>query len=152
MDEMDELCSGLLPTVWDSTWRLHSGDTWSSILILRQLASPSLCQGTHRGIIWQGTWRTLRPRLILHAPGASISLHIGLYSGGEPRTRDLRSQIRRSADWSTTAINIKEMKYVNQNLLAYNLRIYITTRLSPLCWSVFPKKSQILCIYFHRNW
>ena len=34
-----------------------------------------------RGIIWMGTWRTLHPRRILHAPGA-ISVHDG-FSPGE---------------------------------------------------------------------
>ena len=41
-----------------------------AILNLRQVARPSLCQGTPRGIIWMGTWRTLNPRRLLHAPGA----------------------------------------------------------------------------------
>ena len=40
------------------------------------------CFGTSRGIIWIGTWRTLHPQLILHAPGA-ISVHSG-FSPSKP--------------------------------------------------------------------
>ena len=40
------------------------------------------CFGTPRGIICMGSWRTLHPRWILHAPG-SISVHGGV-SPDEP--------------------------------------------------------------------
>ena len=47
-----------------------------AILILRQMASPTLCQSTPKGIIDRKSWRTLHPRLILHVPGA-IRVHGG---------------------------------------------------------------------------
>ena len=51
-----ELRSGLLPMVWKADPETID----LAILILRQVARPSLCQGTHRGIIdtvglgWEG--------------------------------------------------------------------------------------------------
>ena len=44
---------------------------------------------TPRGVICMGTWSTLHPRRILHAPGV-ITVH-GSVSPGESRARDLRS-------------------------------------------------------------
>ena len=48
-----------------------------AILILRQVAQPSLCQGTPRGIIDRELGGYLHPRWILHAPEA-LSVHGGL--------------------------------------------------------------------------
>ena len=45
----DELSNRILPTVWESTRRLIWGQY--AILILRQVARPSLCQNALRGII-----------------------------------------------------------------------------------------------------
>ena len=66
-----------------------------AILILRQVAWPSICQGTSRSIgvpKVQGTWRTLHPRRILHAPDTT-SVHGGLLVSSENKTLVLRSQV-----------------------------------------------------------
>ena len=47
-----------------------------------------------------GTWRTVHPQRILHAPGA-ISVY-GSFSLGEPRTRALQSGAEDSTDWATS--------------------------------------------------
>ena len=67
-----EVQIGILPTVWESfpkdepeTCYRNFDPPWREWL-------PRF--DTPRGIIWMGTWRTLHPRRILHAPGA-ISVH-----------------------------------------------------------------------------
>ena len=44
-----------------------------------------------------GTWRTMHPRRILHAPG-DIGVHDG-FSPGEPRARGLWSGAEDSTHW-----------------------------------------------------
>ena len=88
----DELSSGLLPTVWESTRRL----------IRRQVVSQFWSLDKWRGYhfakispeyIWQGTLEDIAPTLdFLHAPGA-ISVHGGLWSATslEPGPSGLKS-------------------------------------------------------------
>ena len=67
---------GFIPKDDPETWYRNFGPPWRGWL-------PRF--GTPKGIIWMRTWRTMRKRWILHAPGA-ISVHGGV-STGEPRTR-----------------------------------------------------------------
>ena len=91
-----ELHSGLLPTVGKPSLRMVRRHTIATLI----LHGPRF--GTPRGVIWMGTWRTLHPRRILHAPGA-ISVHRGV-SPGKPRTRVLRFGAEWSTEWTNTAL------------------------------------------------
>ena len=74
--------------------------------------------GIPRDIIWMGTWWTLYPRRILHAPGA-ISVHGGV-SPDTPQTRALQSEDKYSADWATAAPEIRAFDFILPEQLSDN--------------------------------
>ena len=88
---------GFIPKDDPETWYRNFGPPWRGWL-------PRF--GTPKGIIWMRTWRTMRKRWILHAPGA-ISVQGGFSLGG-PRTLALLSGAEDSTDWATAALNWSE--------------------------------------------
>ena len=87
--------SGLLPTVWDSSWRIIRRHAIAILIrhgsiLIRRIVIGRYDDGnawsgwlprfsTPRGVIWMETWRILLPREILYAPGA-ISIHLDLWT------------------------------------------------------------------------
>ena len=113
-----ELRCGLLPMAWYSSRRMIRR---RAITVLIRHGGDGPPPGTARSIIWMGTWRTLHPRRILHAPGA-ISVHVSI-SPGESRTWALWSRIF-DHPVSYNVVNHLKMCHMVTNSIFYNYLVF----------------------------